>query len=196
MTSTVPKMGLSRNINRTMSLHTLQQNTGGGGTPSENSILGIPNRELALRSPVVRGGRDAESPQLIDVILAIEHVPLFAAFQNFFLLRGDFLTHFRVGLLFFAQGRRQNRYHLLPNGVAVFDEFHFVARYKDVCDLMGEPNDFFAAEAHAVEAGVSAKLACGRERAVLSPFCTFPGTRLRSFAFHLDAASGCRALRR
>src|SRR2546429_9948673 len=76
---------------------------------------------------VVRSGGDARAAKLILVILLVENVPLLAAFEDFFFLRSDSLAHFQLDLLFVFQRGRQNLHHLLPNGVAVVDEFHFLA---------------------------------------------------------------------
>ncbi len=78
----------------------------------------------------------------------MEDVPLLAAFQDFFLLRGDFLAHFQFNLLFVFQRGRQNLHDLLANRVAVVDEFHFFAFDQHFRYLVREPYDFFAGEAH------------------------------------------------
>ena len=62
---------------------------------------------------------DAEALQSFLIIFAIKNVPLFAAFQNLFLLRRDLRAHFRVHLLFHFQQRRENRYDFLADRVAI-----------------------------------------------------------------------------
>src|SRR5438552_6617705 len=114
----------------------------------------IPPQRKALPRPrlravaVVRSGGDARAAKLILVILLVENVPLLAAFEDFFLLRSDSLADFQLDLLFVFQSGRQNLNHLLPNGVAVVDEFHFLALDKYVRDLVRQPNNFFPGQAH------------------------------------------------
>src|ERR1700676_211000 len=160
------------------------------------------NRQLIASSSaafaaIVRGGGDAHAAEFVGVILAVEDVPLFAALENFFFLRGDALAHFGVGLLFFFQRGGKNLHHLLTDGVAVLDKFHFVAGHQHFGDLMRKANDFFPAEPHACPpTGVNATPIFGRAPTALSPFCTSPGTRRRCAAFRPDAAPKFRALRR
>src|SRR5436309_7872471 len=97
---------------------------------------------------VVRSGGDARAAKLILVILLVENVPLLAAFEDCFFLRSDSLAHFQLDLLFVFQRGRQNLHHLLPNGVAVVDEFHFLALNKHIRDLVRQPYNFFAGQAH------------------------------------------------
>src|SRR5467141_4462765 len=97
---------------------------------------------------VVGGGGDAHAAKLVLVILLVEDVPLLAAFEDFLFLRSDSLADFQFDLFFFFQRGGQNLHHLLANGVAVVDEFHFCAFDKHVRDLVREPYDFFAGKAH------------------------------------------------
>src|SRR5260370_12208484 len=109
------------------------------------------NRSSRLNSravPVVRSGGDAHAAKLILVILLVEDVPLLAAFQDFLFLRSDSLAHFQFDFLFVFQRGRQNLHHLLPNGVAVVDEFHFFALHEHVRDLVRQSYDFLAGQAH------------------------------------------------
>src|SRR5712664_4566154 len=109
---------------------------------------------LVIRRPasgamaVVGSGSDAHAAKFILVILFVHDVPLLAAFQDFFFLRSDFLAHFQFNLLFVFKCCGQNLHHLLANGVAVVDEFHFFAFDTHFRDLVREPYDFFAGEAH------------------------------------------------
>src|SRR6266581_1766401 len=103
----------------------------------------------ALRTvAVVRRRRDAHAPKLIVVILLMKNVPLFAAFQNFLLLRSDSLADFQLNLFFFSQNRRKYLHDLLADGVAILDEFHVVAVNKHFRNLVREADDFFAGQAH------------------------------------------------
>src|SRR5579859_483975 len=99
-------------------------------------------------APVVGSGGDAHAAKFVGVVFAVEHVPFFAAFENFFFLRSDFLAHFDVRLFFFAQRISEDRHDLLADGVAVFNEVHFLARNQYFGDLMGESNNFLAAKSH------------------------------------------------
>src|SRR5260370_27394744 len=102
-----------------------------------------------LRSmPVVRRGGNAPAAKFILIIFFVQDVPLLAAFQDFLFLRSDSLAHFQFDFLFVFQCGRQNLHHLLANRVAVIDKFHFLAFYKHVRDLVRQPYDFFASEAH------------------------------------------------
>src|SRR6266852_9374181 len=97
---------------------------------------------------IVRSGGNAHAVELIQVILLVDDVPLFAAFKNLFFLRSDALAHFQFDLLFFFQRSRQNLHDLLADGVPVFHKFHFFAFDKHVRDLVRQPYDFFAGQAH------------------------------------------------
>jgi len=62
--------------------------------------------------------------------------------------------------------------HVLANGVAVFDEFHFIALHQQIHDLVGDAHDFFAGQSHSVVSplslalqirqSINAKSVCGR----------------------------------
>src|SRR6266576_7063251 len=97
---------------------------------------------------VVWSGGDAHAAKLILVILLVEDVPLLASFEDFLFLRSDSLADFQFDLLFLFERGGQNLHHLLANGVAVVDEFHVFAGDKHFGDLVREPYDFFAGEAH------------------------------------------------
>src|SRR6266446_7892643 len=115
------------------------------------------NSPLHLRSSVaavVGGGGDSHAAQFVGVILAIEDVPLFAAFEDFFFLRRDALADFGVGFLFVLQRRRKDLHDLLADGVAVFNKFYFVAGDKHIGNLMRQANHFFASESHARYTGL------------------------------------------
>src|SRR6266851_1465437 len=103
----------------------------------------------AAVAAVVRGGGNAHAAELVGVILAVEDVPLFAAFEDFFLLRSDALADFGVGFLFFLQCGSENLHDLLADGVAVLDKLHLVAGDQHFGNLVRQANDFFPAESHA-----------------------------------------------
>src|SRR5712672_680848 len=174
---------------------------------------------------IVGGGGYAHAAEFVGVILAIEDVPLFAAFEDFFFLRSDALADFGVGFLFFFQRRSKNLHDLLADGVAILDKFNIVAGDQDIGDLMRQPNHFFARKSHAripafpgcgthdesigkeamdkatigrriFRDALNAAPACGRAPTALSPFCTSPGRKRRCGAFHPDAVSKSRALHR
>src|SRR6266478_5769561 len=107
----------------------------------------------AAFSAVVGGGGDTHAAELVGVILAIEDVPLFAAFEDFLLLRSDALANFGVGFLFFLQCGSENLHDLLADGVAVLDKLHLVAGDQHFGDLVRQAHDFFPAESHACPPG-------------------------------------------
>src|SRR6266403_3370878 len=100
-------------------------------------------------SAVVGGCGYAHAAEFVGVILAIEDVPLFAAFEDFFFLRSDALAEFGVGFLFFFQSGSKNLHDLLADGVAILDKFNIIAGDEDIGDLMRQANHFFARKSHA-----------------------------------------------
>src|SRR3984893_17171798 len=62
---------------------------------------------------IIRRRCDAHAPKLIAVILLEEHVPLFAALQDFLLVRRNLLADIQLHFLFFLQRGRQDQHHLL-----------------------------------------------------------------------------------
>src|ERR1700752_2236496 len=155
----------------------------------------------AAFAAVVWGGGDAHAAEFVGVIFAIEHVPLFAAFENFLLLRRDALADFGVRFLFLFQRGGENLHDLLANGVTILDKFHFVAGDEHIGNLVRQANYFFPREFHerfstlangaafpnsigkrSMGKGgfcdaLTAAPACGRAPIALSPFCTSPGRR-------------------
>lgn len=91
---------------------------------------------------------DAVSTELLGVKLAVKNAPLFAVFQNFLFHRRDFLAGFNVPLLFFSQLIGEESDDVLADGVAVFDEFDFIARDEHVHHFVGQPDNFFSRESH------------------------------------------------
>src|SRR5260370_33813430 len=75
----------------------------GSMTRFQCSTVGCEPRSASSFAAVVRRGGDSHAAELVAVILAIEDVPLFAALENFFLLRSDALADFGVGFLFVLQ---------------------------------------------------------------------------------------------
>ena len=92
----------------------------------------------------------AHAFQAFGVVFAVEDVPLFAAFQDFFFLRGDFGADFGVHLGFHFQKSGDDRDDFLADGVAVFDEIHVWAGDQKINDAMGEAYGFFACQSHGV----------------------------------------------
>src|SRR5882724_6204185 len=123
-----------------------------------HSLLGQPvsslNFQLSTVSSgpsmlaVVRRGSDSHAPKLIAVILLEEHVPLFAALEDFFLVRRDLFADIQLNLLFFLQRSRQDQHHLLPDGVPIIHKFHVVARHQHVRNLVRQSHDLFPAQSH------------------------------------------------
>ena len=68
---------------------------------------------------------DAQPFESLAIISAVQDVPLFAALEDFFFLRGDLRADFGINLFFELQQRRKNVDDFLANGVAVFDEIYF-----------------------------------------------------------------------
>ena len=100
------------------------------------------------RTPVVGRSSDTHAAEFVGVVFAVEDVPLFAAFEDFFFLRGDALADFGVGFLFVAERGGENLDDMLTDGVSIFNKFDVVAGHQHVGDLVGQADDFFAAESH------------------------------------------------
>jgi hypothetical protein len=92
----------------------------------------------------------AHAFQAFGVVFAVEDVPLFAAFEDFFFLRSDFRADFRVHLGFDFQQRGDDGDNFLADGVAVFDEIHVRTGDQEINDAMGEAYGFFACQSHGV----------------------------------------------
>lgn len=88
---------------------------------------------------------DSHPAHLFTIILAVEDVPFLAAFENFLLLRTDLLADLGVHLLFFFEETEKNLYHVLPNGGAVFDEFHILDGHENVGNDVGQAHGLFTA---------------------------------------------------
>ncbi len=74
----------------------------GGRCVVDGSTLNCSTLNSQLASVCVDFG-DAETLEALGVILAVEDVPLLAAFEDFLLLRGDLGAHFGIDLLFELQ---------------------------------------------------------------------------------------------
>src|SRR5882724_3574182 len=98
--------------------------------------------------PVIRRGGDAHAAEFVAIILLEEHVPLFAALEDFFLLRGNLFADFQLHLLFFLQRGCQDQHHLLPDGVPVIHKFYVVARHQHVRNLVRQSHDLLPAKPH------------------------------------------------
>src|ERR1700730_374244 len=85
---------------------------------------------------IIRRRCDAHAPKLIAVILLEEHVPLFAALQDFLLVRRNLLADIQLHFLFFLQRGRQDQHHLLSDSVPVVHKFHVVARHQHFRNLV------------------------------------------------------------
>src|SRR6266403_5304051 len=186
-------------------------------------IVGLSTDLGAAVSAVVGGGGYAHAAEFVGVIFAVEDVPLFAAFEDFFFLRSDALAEFGVGFLFFFQSGSKNLHDLLADGVAILDKFDIIAGDEDIGDLMRQANHFFARKSHAKNPAFvngmtlkhsvgkesmdekpfgerifrdafNAAPACGRAPIALSPFCTSPGIIHLCGAFHPGAVSKSRGL--
>src|SRR6266481_1625272 len=96
------------------------------------------------------GGGDAGAAEFVGIILAEQQVPLLAAFENFFFLRGDLLADFDLDFFFLAQDVGHGLDHVLADSVAVFDKFHFVALHQQVHDLVRDAHHFFPAQSPSV----------------------------------------------
>jgi hypothetical protein len=103
---------------------------------------------LLFGPAVIRRSGDSQAPEFVGIIFPVQDVPLFAAFQNFFLLRSNLLADLRVGLLFVAQSVRQNLYYLLANGVAILHKLNVVAGHQHFRNLVGQPNNLLAGKSH------------------------------------------------
>src|SRR6266478_9069868 len=98
--------------------------------------------------PVIRRRGDAHAPQLVAIILLEEHVPFFAALEDFFLLRRNLFADLQLHLLFFLQRGCQDQHHLLPDGVPVIHKFYVVARHQHVRNLVRQSHNLFPAKSH------------------------------------------------
>src|SRR5271167_306542 len=92
----------------------------------------------------------AHAFQAFGVVFAVHDVPLFAAFEDFFFLRGDFGSDFSVHLSFDFQQRGDDGDDFLADGVAVFDEIHVRTGDQEINDAMGEAYGLFACQSHGV----------------------------------------------
>src|SRR5277367_512967 len=81
--------------------------------------------------------------KFLGIILAKEQIPLFAAFENLFFLRGNALAGLELGFFFFAQRGGKDLDDLTADGVAVVDEIDVIAGDQDVGQLVGDADNLF-----------------------------------------------------
>jgi hypothetical protein len=93
-------------------------------------------------------GRDALAAKFIGIIFAEEDVPLLAALKDFFLLRGDAPADFDFDFFLFLKDVSDGLHDMLANSIAVLDELDFVALDEEINDLVGDTDNFFAAQSH------------------------------------------------
>jgi hypothetical protein len=106
--------------------------------------------ELAVAGFLVlfESSGDTGAAKFVGIIFAEEHIPLLAAFENFLFLRGDALANLLLEFFFIAEDVGDGLDHVLTDGVAVLDEFHFIALHQKIDDLVRDANDFFAGQSH------------------------------------------------
>lgn len=98
--------------------------------------------------PIIRRRSNAHAAEFVAIVLLEEHIPLFAALEDFFLLRRNLLADFQLHFLFILQRSRQDQHDLLPDRVPVINEFDVVARNQHFGDLVGQSHDLFPAKSH------------------------------------------------
>src|SRR6516162_144208 len=108
------------------------------------------SNELPVPRPLVFfwSGRNPHAAQFFGIIFAEQHVPLFAALEDLLFLRSNPLANLLLDSFLFLQDIRHRLHHVLPDGVAVLHEFHFVALHQQVDDLVRDANHFFARQSH------------------------------------------------
>jgi len=96
------------------------------------------------------GGGDTHAAEFIGIVFAEEKVPLLAAFEDFFFLGRDALADFDLDLFFLAEDIGDGLDDVLADGVAVLDKLDFIALHEKIGDLIGDADNFFAAQSHHV----------------------------------------------
>src|SRR5690348_5446345 len=134
---------------------------------------------------------DTHALHCLGVILAVEDVPLLAAFEDFLLLRRNLSAHFCVDLLFLFQQRCEDIDDFQPDCVAVLDKIHVGIRDQRIDHSVRQSDSFFAAQSH-----ISVGSASFRGRAGLSLSCTSPDRKLPCAASLPDSAPESRELPR
>ena len=94
------------------------------------------------------GGGDALAAEFFGIIFAEKDVPLLAALEDFFFLGGDALADFEFDLLLVLEDICKSLNDVLADGVAVLDELDFVGLDEEIDDLVGDADNFFAAQSH------------------------------------------------
>jgi hypothetical protein len=90
-----------------------------------------------LAAVFLRGCGYAHAAKFFGIVLAIEEVPLFAALDDFFLLRSNAFAGFEFSFFFLAEGGGEDFDDLTADGVAVVNELDVVAGHQDVGELVG-----------------------------------------------------------
>ena len=93
-------------------------------------------------------GRDTLAAKFFGIVFAEEDIPFFAAFQDFLLLGSDALADLDLDFLFFFEDIGDGLDNVLANGVAVLHEFDIVALDEQFDNLVGDADNFFAAQSH------------------------------------------------
>ena len=96
------------------------------------------------------GGGDAHTTEFVGIVFAEENFPFLAALEDFLLLGSDAFADFDLDLFFFAKDIGDGLDDVLADGIAVLDKLDFVALHEEIGDLMGNADDFFAAQSHRV----------------------------------------------
>ena len=96
------------------------------------------------------GGGDTHAAEFIGIVFAEEEVPFLAAFDDFLFLGRDALADFDLDLFFLAKDIGDGLDDVLADGVAVLDKLDFIALHEKIGDLMGDADNFFAAQSHRV----------------------------------------------
>jgi len=98
------------------------------------------------------GGRGyAHAAKFFGIVFAIEEVPLFAALEDFFLLRSNAFAGLEFSFFFLAERGGEDFDDLTTDGVAVVNKLDVIAGYQDVGELVGDADNFFAAKSHYFE---------------------------------------------
>ncbi len=95
-----------------------------------------------------RSGGNPHAAEFFAVIFAEQDVPLFAAFDDLFLLGSDALADFDFDFFFLAQNISDALDDVLADGIAVLDKFDFVGLHQQISDLVRDAHNFFAAQSH------------------------------------------------
>src|ERR1700683_908097 len=115
---------------------------------SRRRFRGRTEMGVEIRGPVSRPWSDAELFDFLVVVLAIENVPLLAAFGDDAALGFDFLAGGRVDSHFLQKKGLEGFAGFLVDGVAVFEEVAFRGFREGVGDNVGQFIEFVAGDSH------------------------------------------------